>query len=738
MRSKRKRNLLRLKPDTSRSIPRIGPRTPGSPFINAPPLTASGGGSATTADLTTITRTTRHAPTTRKNREGTKDKVVEAKRKCKKSGDVRIELADTQKIPPKGRVVGSLFKHFEFWESFCQNPWVLGIIKHGYVIPLKTIPDGYDFPNNLSARRHPDFVTEEIKELLQFNFIFECSKKPRWVNPLTVAENSDKLRLVLDLSFMNEYLELPTFKQENIKTALPMVSKNGYAAKFDITSAFHHVSMHPSQYEYLSFCWNGKCYSYRVMPFGLASAPYTLYKVIRPLLAKWRGLGIKIVIYVDDAIILGETKAEVLWAVQIIKQDLDACGFVWQPSKCHWDPTQVIKWIGFVLDLKCFRLLIPKEKIEQTLDCIKKLERKKRVTPRQIAGFTGKINAFSEVVGAMSQLHTRFSTDDIVNVVDPHNYDTYDNKCDLSQEARDELEFWNKNLWSLRARSLAAHKSRQLVMVFSDASDTGMGAYVSIDGIEHVSHVKWTPKETKNSSAWRELKAVEVALTSFGHKLRGRGIQWNTDNKAITAIIPKGSTKMPLQTLAIRIFRLCTFFQIKLSVQWIPRSENQKADAISRYVDDSDWFVQRHIFTELQQMLQIQFSIDCFADHRNKQCERFYSRYWVPGTLAINCLTRDWSQEIYCWLVPPVHMVSKTIDHVLECQCNAVLLTPWWTSATFWPRIFGPNGLRIPGVKTFLRLSGKNVFSPGQFQKTIFNPDFKSDVLVVVFEKQLF
>jgi len=54
-------------------------------------------------------------------------------------------------------------------------------------------------------------------------------------------------------------------------------------------------------------------------------------------------------------------------------------------------------------------------------------------------------------------------------------------------------------------------------------------------------------------------------------------------------IIEVGSMKLDLHRLAIKIFQFRAKHSIRLEVQWIPRTENEKADYISRLVDFDDW-----------------------------------------------------------------------------------------------------------------------------------------------------
>ncbi len=210
----------------------------------------------------------------------------------------------------------------------------------------------------------------------------------------------------------------------------------------------------------------------------------------------------------------------------------------------------------------------------------------------------------------------------------------------------------------------------------------------------------------------RELLAVWVALQSFGPFLRGKAIQWNTDNKGVASIIPKGSMLIQLHELAIKIFQFCTRNRISLRVEWIPRGENDRADLLSRIQDFDDWQVSHEFFLAVEQEFQCRFSVDRFADHRNRKCVRFNSRFYVPGTEGVNAFAFDWSGEEN-WLVPPISCVSKVLDHVSLTKSNAVLVTPAWKSAVFWPKVFPLGGKHFPGLVRAFTVPGEGVFRRG-------------------------
>ena len=61
--------------------------------------------------------------------------------------------------------------------------------------------------------------------------------------------------------------------------------------------------------------------------------------------------------------------------------------------------------------------------------------------------------------------------------------------------------------------------------VYSDASATGCGAHIDVNG-EQVCHKQWDENESRKSSSWRELSGIEFALKSFLPLLKGCFVKW--------------------------------------------------------------------------------------------------------------------------------------------------------------------------------------------------------------------
>ena len=98
------------------------------------------------------------------------------------------------------------------------------------------------------------------------------------------------------------------------------------------------------------------------------------------------------------------------------------------------------------------------------------------------------------------------------------------------------------------------------------------------------------------SSTFRGLKAIYFLLLSYVAQLKHKRVKIFADNQGAAKIVAIGSSKINLQALAMDIFNLFLVDSIILEAQWIPRSLNERADLLSRFVDKDDWSVNPSVF----------------------------------------------------------------------------------------------------------------------------------------------
>ena len=143
---------------------------------------------------------------------------------------------------------------------------------YSYALSLRAFLSQTFLNNNKSAFTHSEFVEEAIQKLLLNRCICECDTPPHVVNPLTVAEGK-KLRLVLDLQYVNQLLECPSFKYEDLKVISEVFEAGHYFFTFDLESCYHHISIVEHHQQLLGFSWlfqfgKRRFYTFRVLPLA--------------------------------------------------------------------------------------------------------------------------------------------------------------------------------------------------------------------------------------------------------------------------------------------------------------------------------------------------------------------------------------------------------------------------------------------------------------------------------------
>ena len=120
--------------------------------------------------------------------------------------------------------VGTLRENIQFWSDVLQaNEFILETIREGCKIPFISLPDSYCIPNRGSTFTYKEFVSDAIEELIRRGCVTELESMPEFCNPLHVAvQGNGKLRLVLDLSYLNKFVWKQSAKYEDIRTLLQL------------------------------------------------------------------------------------------------------------------------------------------------------------------------------------------------------------------------------------------------------------------------------------------------------------------------------------------------------------------------------------------------------------------------------------------------------------------------------------------------------------------------------------
>ena len=79
-----------------------------------------------------------------------------------------------------------------------------------------------------------------------------------------------------------------------------------YLVTADLKDGFHHIKVHMEHRTYFGFQSRGIYYQWTVLPYGHSCSPYLFCKILRHVVTYLRSQGIRVVLYVDDFLIMAQ------------------------------------------------------------------------------------------------------------------------------------------------------------------------------------------------------------------------------------------------------------------------------------------------------------------------------------------------------------------------------------------------------------------------------------------------
>lgn len=102
--------------------------------------------------------------------------------------------------------------------------------------------------------------------------------------------------------------------------------------------------------------FEGQIYEFTSLPQGYSDSPRIFTKLTKPLLARLRTNGFTNSIYIDDLLLISKDEELSNINVGITSDLLDKAGFTIHPVKSEFKPSQVIEFLGFIIDSKKFHV----------------------------------------------------------------------------------------------------------------------------------------------------------------------------------------------------------------------------------------------------------------------------------------------------------------------------------------------------------------------------------------------
>ena len=580
------------------------------------------------------------------------------------------------------------------WATFVRSVMVLNWIANGFKLEFKNNyqPPPFEARNHQSAFDYMDFVDKNIMDLLsaQSIAIFPGPGRPHIVCPFGVIEQKDKLRMIYDARYINQFLDFPKFKYEDLSFLDQFIEPNDYQWTTDFTKGYHHVDIHPDSFTFLGFKWRGTYYVWQSLPFGLAPACWVFTKITRELLGKWRRKGHRCSGYIDDINNVG-SNAEKLKSFMEDEAipDMKACGFLVNEKKSMKEPKQQANYLGMIIDTVKGCMIVPtvrKEKIIYLLS--------QALANNQTCNY----NLLEKITGCLNSMHWAFG--DVVSTMTRMIYSSM-NKTPITQSYVNltkgcvaEMKFWLEGFDKFNGHRRIWKRKDAPFIITTDASGNNprnngaWAAWTYIHGQIAIARGAWMRETDEEASAYLELDTIHNAIKSYNriNILSGRRVRIRTDSQNVFYVITNSRSKSDkLHALYKHIYWYCFRNEIELEAEWIPREKNEFADWYSKLIEPHDVKLNPIIFKSLQRRWG-KFSIDLFASHENYQMLPYFSRYWTPNTHGVNAFNFKWPN--YSYANPPFKLIAQVIDYAQEQKLQGLcLLLPFWTSAIWWNKL---------------------------------------------------
>jgi len=578
-------------------------------------------------------------------------------------------------------VGGRLARFASFWHRITKDPWVLDTVSRGLFIDFVSSPVQLVTPSEGSMTESMRAVCDQavIEMLAKGAIVVAPSNTAGFVSRLFAVPKKlpGTWRPIVNLKPLNSFVRYEHFKMEGLATARHLLQRGDYLGKIDLKDAYFTIPVASVHQPFLRFRWRGVLYQFICVPFGLAPAPRVFTKILKPVVAFLRSQGLRLVIYLDDMLFLNQSEEGLRSDMDRAVSLLQSLGWLISWDKSHMTPSQVLEFLGLVIDSRSLSFALPPEKIARTrLLCQRALD-KDRISLRDLASIMG---MFSWAIPAVpfAQAHYRRVQQSLIAQLRWNGGD-FDGFVRLTRSAREDLSWWVQNVEFVNGRTL--FPSEPDIFIFSDASLSGWGA--SCCGVN--TRGPWTAAQSSFHINELELLAALYALQSFTSKSYGVSVCLRLDNSTAVAYINKGGGTRSLSMTRISrlISNWCEERKLIVEAVYLPGVLNVIADAESRALpDSSDWALHPSTFKRLAALWCI--DVDLFAAVWNRRLEKFYSWRPQPEAVGTDAFSVSW-KDMHGYVFPPFGLIGRCISKVLRDQATVTMICPYWPSSPWFP-----------------------------------------------------
>ena len=336
---------------------------------------------------------------------------------------------------------------------------------------------------------------------------------------------------MIDLSTLNTFIQQTPFKMETVASVLNAVQENDLLASLDLKDAYFQVPVHPSSRKFLRFVSQGTVYQFKVLCFGLSTAPQVFTRVFAAVSAWAHSRGIRLLRYLDDWLVLASSETKARQHVQDLLLLCHDLGIVVNKEKSDLTPSRSASYLGMTIDTVAGKVSPSRARVEKFLRLAGNFVKMNSPPAWQWEVLLGHLSSLEKLVprgrlrlrSMQWQLKTSWSPED----------DPPDLPVELTQEIREDLSWW-----TVESRLLQGVPFGTLppgLLLFTDASCAGWGAHL----LDQRASGKWSEEEQMLHINLLEMKAVWLGLQSFQKIVTGHRVTVMCDNSTVVAYVSK-------------------------------------------------------------------------------------------------------------------------------------------------------------------------------------------------------